>query len=231
MLLDKIEARQVESGLLHCDFSTDNEDPEDRLAFVRVRFLVEGVEITYDLFLEILTGSQTMRTLLSDVLAGQCAVIPYSTFFWEVVPVNSSNLQSTIFEFVAIEASLMHLKSTNLLAFDSQFSENICNSPTVIEFMTPSLAPKQTNLVCPARDPRVTVDTYRSISSFFRGASVEQINKLLRLTANQVLDRIVTFGENANVWLSTAGYDVAWVHIRIDQSCKYYRYGPYKLSS
>merc|ERR1712039_763872 len=98
-----------------------------------------------------------------------------------------------------------------------------------LQFMTPSPPPKETNLIVPSRAPQTGLGSYRSIGSFFRDAPEEQKHNMLKKLGEQLLERMKAREDpTLPLWVSTAGYDVAWVHLRLDNVPKYYRFKEYK---
>merc|ERR1712232_1351495 len=145
------------------------------------------------------------------------------TFFWECRPVTKAKVATLDYEFVMIHAPDMNLKATDGNAFDDKFEKDK-GTMAFIQFMTPSPPPKETNLMAPARapgkdkdSPPTPLEVYRSISSFFRGAPTEQKHNMLKLLGSHMPVRLSQLKDgNRPLWCSTAGYDVAWLHLRLD---------------
>jgi hypothetical protein len=72
--------------------------------------------------------------------------------------------------------------------------------------------------------PRTNEDAYGHFAVFLRKAPVLQIDALWQKIGD-VLLRLVS---NRPLWLSTAGGGVAWLHVRLDSTPKYYGYAPYR---
>merc|ERR1719215_1482636 len=95
--------------------------------------------------------------------------------------------------------------------------------------MTPSPPPKETNLIAPSRAPNIELEVYRSLGSFFKDAPDQQKHNMLRKLGNQIPERMRVRGDpQLPLWVSTAGYDIAWLHLRLDNVPKYYRFKEYK---
>jgi len=60
-----------------------------------------------------------------------------------------------------------------------------------------------------------------------RSASDEQNHALWRIVGAAVRERL---GER-RLWISTAGGGVAWLHVRLDSSPKYYGFRPYAVAA
>jgi hypothetical protein len=67
------------------------------------------------------------------------------------------------------------------------------------------------------------VKSYGHIGSFVKHASTTQVGAFFSCLGKQAL----LWAETRQVWLSTAGDAVAWLHGRLDTWPKYYNYGPY----
>jgi hypothetical protein len=66
--------------------------------------------------------------------------------------------------------------------------------------------------------------TYGHLASFVRDAPNSQRHHLWQAVGEAMQKRL----NDAPVWLSTAGYGVSWLHVRLDSRPKYYGYAPYK---
>jgi hypothetical protein len=148
-------AEAIEQGTVVCDFKGSAESSvQGDCSYARVQFrrLASQHPLSWAQVLEHLQGSEDLRGLLASVLAGEGAVIPFEHFFWECVPLSRNRLNSTTFEFVAIEAARMNEKEVDLRAFNDQF-ETARGSSECVLFMTPSRFPKCTCLAVPAFAP------------------------------------------------------------------------------
>lgn len=72
--------------------------------------------------------------------------------------------------------------------------------------------------------PAGTADAWTHIADFSRQAPAERQHGLWRLVGRELAARL---GDRP-VWLSTAGDAVPWLHVRLDDTPKYYRYGPWR---
>ena len=71
--------------------------------------------------------------------------------------------------------------------------------------------------------------SFPHLASFLRKGSSEQINELWKKTATEFIEKIKSDNPH-NVWLSTAGDGIAWLHVRLDPSPKYYQHDEYRRS-
>lgn len=68
-------------------------------------------------------------------------------------------------------------------------------------------------------------DNYTHLANFIRCGNKQQIDEFWRCVVGNYSSAI---GTNPT-WLSTAGLGVSWLHVRICNAPKYYRYEKYKL--
>jgi hypothetical protein len=192
------------------------------LSFVQVQLRKDMELLTYGEVLTLLASSgadgKALRSFFAKVLAGEDKLIPFS----------QDTLSSRVFEFVSIEAPEMGVKQTDGEAFDDKLHQHK-GTHDVVQFMTPSKPPKETALLAPALAPGTPLSVYRSIGSFFLGAPAEQVDNILRKLGVEIHERMRVRGDVSKpLWVSTAGYDVAWLHLRLDDFPKYYRCKEYK---
>ena len=99
------------------------------------------------------------------------------------------------------------------------FSEQFQADQSIVTF--PNLGQDAILVVpCPLRPS----DDYSHLGAFSRNASKSQQHELWRAVGHAMAKRL----DNSAVWLNTAGGGVAWLHIRLDNTPKYYHYLPYR---
>jgi len=228
----RFEARVLERAEVLCDFKAGNEESHGVFPYSRIQFYKDGRAITWRMSLEVLASNTAdandFRNLHALIFAGGNELNPFEDYFWECNPVSLHTLDSTVYEFVLIHATLMHEKETNPDAFNDKFVNHM-GTLDCLQFMTPSPPPKGTNLLAPSRAPGTDLPVYRSMGSFFRGAPEQQLHNMLHLLGSHMPERMRARGDpTLPLWLSTAGYDIAWLHIRLDDKPKYYRFKEYK---
>lgn len=144
------------------------------------------------------------------------ATAPLKSFYWEMPPVTHETLDRE-FEFVLIEAPRLAPK-----ADPNAFSEHFFNASDdehVVAFPTPS---GKAMLISPC--PLAAETHYRHLGAFVAGAPPAQCDQLWQCVGEQMAQRV----DDRPVWLSTAGNGVSWLHIRLDDSPKYYQYAEYQ---
>jgi hypothetical protein len=65
---------------------------------------------------------------------------------------------------------------------------------------------------------------YAHLAAFLQQAPASQVRALWH-NVGQTVRKSLT---DSPIWLSTSGLGVAWLHIRLDSSPKYYQHQPYK---
>jgi hypothetical protein len=138
--------------------------------------------------------------------------LPFDAYCWECPPVNEPN-RSRPFECVFISSpSLARMEPE-----PDVFAEHFRHDRDVVTFgnlggdavlVTP----------CPAGDR-----DFSHLAQFTRAASSAQQDAYWHAVGDAVGARMGT----RPMWLSTAGHGVAWLHVRLDSSPKYYRHREY----
>jgi len=142
------------------------------------------------------------------------ALAPYSAFRWETPPVTSATLERP-FEFVLLKDTYLSDRPDT-----RAFAEHWKNAPSsgIVEFS--NLGGDAILVVpCPLGPPKA----YVHLASFVRQAPPAQRDALWQSVAAALSRRVSA----KPLWLSTAGAGVAWLHVRLDDRPKYYRWEPY----
>lgn len=139
---------------------------------------------------------------------------PFDAYFWEVMPVNQSDLNKD-FEFVLVKSSSLESISANDSAFKKYFNEkeSVVNFPNLrgdAELVVPTVASNKTE--------------YAHIAKFVRTATALHVAEFWRKVVETYESKIC----NDPKWLSTSGLGVYWLHVRIDSVPKYYQHKEYK---
>jgi len=149
-------------------------------------------------------------SLFTSVLAN----VSYAAFRWETPPVISKTT-SQPFEFVIIDSPGLD-RTPDANAFAEHFDQS---DDGVVVF--PNLG-RDATLIVPC--PRGESAAYGHLATFVRGAPEAQQQQLWQSVAQAMRGRL----SEQPVWLSTAGAGVPWLHVRLDDSPKYYWYAPYR---
>jgi hypothetical protein len=143
----------------------------------------------------------------------------FAAYFWECPPVTEATL-SRPFEFVLVDSPRLASMPPDMQAFADQFRIGDAGEDIATFWNLGGDA----LLVAPR--PRASPSIYAHIAAFMRGAPADQQHALWRATGTGVAACLSA----RPLWLSTSGLGVAWLHVRLDSSPKYYSYEPYRRS-
>lgn len=164
----------------------------------------KSVPATYEQALTGLQDEALFRSLLINTLRTQ----PFFTYKWET-PALSTQLSGRQFEFVLTEAPWL-----DRTADSSDFSTHLIHrEDDVVEFT--NLGGDAQLLVPTDRDPATN---YCHLGSFTLTAPEHQQHALWQAVGKMGLKLM----NNEPIWISTAGDGVPWLHMRFDQTPKYY---------
>lgn len=182
---------------------------------LRYEILARGRELTFRELFEHLETDAAFTEWYTGVLSG----VSLRAFFWEYPPLTERNLDQSA-EFVLIESSSLARLHPDPRPFEDQFARH----PDALVLTFPNLG-GDALLVVPA--PVASHEAYPHLAAFLRGAPKPQTEALWKAAAKAVRENV---GANPR-WLSSAGLGVAWLHLRLDTSPKYYRFAPYKTAA
>jgi hypothetical protein len=180
-----------------------------------VRLVVRAGEAaaSYGEFLTALAASSEARAALTRALAE----VPFAAFAWECRGVSSVDLDAPM-DMVAIEIPRLATSVADPAPFRDHLAQG-SGSPHAVRFENLG---RDAELVVPRN---VGPDeAYAHLARFVREAPAEQTNGFWRDVAEAVRARLEG---GRRVWLSTAGLGVAWLHVRLDDSPKYYRHAAF----
>jgi hypothetical protein len=180
---------------------------------LRYRLLHDGKPLSWSDVMVRWKNDQAFRCFFIAILADA----PFAAYFWEAPPVTSATTNQ-IFEFVLVDSPQLAGVRPDEQAFANHFA-SAQPGASVIEF---SNLGGDAHLVVPCPDEPVSA--YSQISTFARGAPVDQQHQLWALVG-AVLERQL---DEQPVWLSTSGLGIYWLHIRLDSNPKYYTHDPYR---
>ena len=180
---------------------------------MRYSLMQNELPLTYGEVLGHWRGTKAFRDYFSKLLAES----PFSAYRWETPALSNDRVQQP-FEFVLIDAPAFTRRATEWDTFEEYFTDKETNAG-VVAF--PNLG-RNATLVVPS--PRVDQDVYGHLAAFIRGAPAAQVDALWSVIANVIQLEL----SDDYLWLSTAGGGVAWLHVRLDSSPKYYAYEPYR---
>ena len=155
-------------------------------------------------------GDAGFRSQFNALLADA----PYSAFRWETPPVTAGTV-SRPFEFVLLDSPGLARRPD-----PEAFAEHFAGAESgVIAF--PNLG-GDAIMVVPS--PIAAPFAYGHLAAFVRHAPESQRHALWQAVGDAMARRVGA----ETVWLSTAGAGVSWLHVRLDDSPKYYGFAQYK---
>ncbi len=139
--------------------------------------------------------------------------LPFDACVWECPPVTAVSLPRP-FECVFLSSPSL----AGMRPEPEVFAEHFRPDRSVVTFK--NLGRDAVLVVpCPVGDGR----DFSHLAQFVRTAAPEQQDALWQSVGEAMGVRV----SNDPVWLSTAGHGVAWLHVRLDSSPKYYRHAAY----
>lgn len=177
----------------------------------RYRILQGGAPLSFAAYLQLLGQDRGFASWYTGLLAGA----HYPAFFWEHPAMRVDNMDAAA-EFVLLDSPELARLRPSPGPFQAHFDR--VRGRDIVSF--PSLGGDAV-LVAPL--PTGPPDAYAHLATFLREAADSQIANLWRETGRLMRDKL---GER-NLWLSTSGLGVSWLHIRLDSRPKYYQYRPY----
>ena len=184
-------------------------------AVLQYTLLKDEEVLTYATVIDLWQSSQTFRTFYVALLNNA----PFQTYRWETPAIISKRIAQP-FEFVLINHPGL-AAVTDKFTFRHQFLPAEKNAGIAV---FDNLG-RDALLIVPS--PRSDTDKFNHLAQFTRTASAEQNHALWKTVGAEMEKRI----NDKPVWLNTAGDGVSWLHIRLDDRPKYYRYGPYRVVS
>jgi len=178
----------------------------------RYRLNDGATPLTVERAIRLWKEDESFRTYFNQLLADS----PFTAFRWENPPLTRASV-SHPFEFVLIDRPSID-RPADGSAF-STFFQQAKPSQSVTSFL--SLG-KDATLVVPL--PRGPEDAYPHLGAFVRFAPAAQRSELWS-TVGSELERQLG---SKPIWLSTAGAGVPWLHVRLDQTPKYFSFEPYR---
>jgi hypothetical protein len=180
----------------------------------RLEVFSDGSRISFRRLFGLLEDEPAFASWYTDMLSASEA----DAFFWEHPALTHENLDADA-ELVLISApSLARLRPD-----PEPFRERLDEDPGADVVAFRNLGGDAT-LIAPR--PTGRREAYGHLVAFVRSAPREQV-----LSFWQHVGRLVRMSVGASPrWVSTAGMGVAWLHVRIDSSPKYYRHAAYKAA-
>jgi len=153
--------------------------------------------------------------LFRDFFISLLHSLPLLAYRFETPGITNSTLNMN-FEFVVLSDPLLS-REANSKCFSEYF-----NAEQVVSFTN---LRKDALLVVPC--PTSSDSDYSHLAAFMAHSPQEQKHALWEQVGISMLERIC----DRPLWLSTAGGGVAWLHVRLDNVPKYYRFSEYRANA
>jgi hypothetical protein len=145
--------------------------------------------------------------------SGQLKESRFSSYFWEHPPLTLTTIDSSV-EFALVNAPMLDNLQPDPAPFRSYFSAG-----GIVSFRNLG---GDALLIAPS--PGEGSQGYAHLATFLRQAPASQLLTLWHTVGETVCKSLT----DKPIWLSTSGLGVAWLHIRLDSSPKYYQHQSYK---
>jgi hypothetical protein len=144
------------------------------------------------------------------------AAAPYPAYFWEMPPIRRGHLDVP-YECMLIRSDALARLAPDADAFAAQFK----TAGNVVATF-PNLGG---DAVLVAPEQIAGAASYAHLAAFVRTTPQAQQQQLFQALG----DAIDGFSReyNRQIWISTSGLGIAWLHIRLDTVPKYYQHWPY----
>ncbi len=177
-------------------------------------FNVNETRVSYGDVLRRWEANAGFRARFNQLLADA----PFEAYRWETPPISNESLDRP-FEFVLVNTPGFATRATDTTSFAEHFP-NGSDEPDIVSFTN---LRRDATLIVPTRQTK-DHDVYNHLAAFIRRAPRAQSDALWRFTARRVVELV----SKQTVWLNTAGAGVAWLHVRLDSTPKYYGHAPYR---
>ena len=179
----------------------------------KIAIFVDDKQTTYSQVIELWQQDNKFREFFISLLADT----PMSAYFWETPPVSQSTLNKE-FEFVLIDSP----KLADIDPDPSDFQQHFKSATE--EVTTFANLGKDALLVVPCPVAKVPASTH--LANFVRDAPKSQQHLLWRTVGRSLETELNK--QKQQIWVSTSGLGVHWLHVRLDSRPKYYCFEPYK---
>jgi hypothetical protein len=182
-------------------------------AAYRYRIHADGAPMSWRNVLDGLADSDPFRRQFCEFIRA----CPFDACFWETPAVSAPTVDRD-FEYVVVDAPVLARLSPSAAPFSAHFRAADVDE----EIVSFANLGGDAWLIVPL--PVGPDAAYPHLIAFARHAPPQQQRALWRTAANEVRRKLTSHP----LWLSTSGLGVAWLHLRIDRSPKYYTYPPYR---
>jgi len=175
-----------------------------------IKLFQNAEQLTFKEFFGLLQDDQNFARWYTELLKSSSL----TSYFWEYPPLTTSSFGCGM-EFVLIDAPALGRMRPDTEAFRSHFFgeevaifQNLGGDATLI-----------------APSPADSSPGYAHLAAFLYEAPASQVRAIWQSVGRTISKSL----SDKPIWLSTSGLGVAWLHIRLDSSPKYYQHQPYKI--
>jgi hypothetical protein len=144
------------------------------------------------------------------------AAAPYPAYFWEMPPIRHAHLDVP-YECMLIRSDALARLAPDADAFAAQFK----TAGNVVATF-PNLGG---DAILVAPEQIAGAASYAHLAAFARTAPQAQQQQLLQALGNAIDGFSREY--DRQIWISTSGLGIAWLHVRLDTVPKYYQHWPY----
>ena len=170
----------------------------------------DGVSLTFRQLFDLLQNDSNFAAWYTDQLKDS----QFSSYFWEYPPLTNTTIDLSA-EFALVSAPMLENLRPNAAPFAAYFKSG--------EIATFHNLGGDAMLIAPS--PAGSSPGYAHLATFLHAAPASQVHAIWQCVGQTVCKSL----SDKPIWLSTSGLGVAWLHIRLDSSPKYYQHQPYRL--
>ncbi len=178
---------------------------------VRFRFTLDNEELSSQ---QVLNYWQSSPEALSSYIL-EIKKLGFDQFYWEHPAIDSETLQLP-YECMLIKTEHFNRRKVDPVPFAEYL--NIANPVAVFDNLG-----RNARLIVPSM--KSSPEHYKHMGAFLNSAPDSQVMELFRALGKNTLEEI---NKRRQIWISTAGLGVIWLHIRLDTVPKYYKTKTYK---
>lgn len=152
----------------------------------------------------------------------------FPAVFFETPPVNSSTMSTKPFEFVLMDAPSLYDRAHGKMdfkTFEAFFNKE--EAAVVFNNLGGDAILVSPNPIDNNKGDVLLNESFAHLASFVRVAPDVIVRETWKIMAEAYLDRVEEVKDEP-VWLSTDGRGVSWLHFRLDERPKYYKYAAYR---
>lgn len=174
--------------------------------------LRDGTTASYADVIDAWQHDEAFRTFFNQLLAD----VPFDAFRWET-PAVTEQTSGRNFECVVLDSPGLARRADR-----DSFADQFFRAGSDADVITFDNLGRNAVLVVPA--PLAADGHYPHLGAFVRGAPAAQRDRLWQIVGEAMHKRL----DDRPVWLNTAGAGVSWLHIRLDDTPKYYQHAAYR---